>query len=80
MNLLIKQKETENKLDGFQGEAWGERIGRKFGMVTHTLLYLKWITSEDLLYITRNSAQSYVAAWMGEEFGGGWIHVALLCA
>ena len=75
MNLLIKQKETENKLDGFQGEAWGERIGRKFGMVTHTLLYLKWITSEDLLYITRNSAQSYVAAWMGEEFWGEWIHI-----
>ena len=34
-----------------------------------TLLYLKWITSKDLLYSTRNSAQRYVAAWMGKEFG-----------
>ena len=23
----------------------------------------------------RNSAQCYVAAWMGGEFGGEWIHV-----
>ena len=34
-----------------------------------TLLYLKWITSKDLVYSTRNSAQCYVAAWMGKEFG-----------
>ena len=30
---------------------------------------------KDLLYSTRNSAQCYVAAWMGREFGGEWIHV-----
>ena len=24
---------------------------------------------------TGNSAQCYVAAWMGEGFGGEWIHV-----
>ena len=41
----------------------------------YTLLYLKWITHKDLLYSTRNSAQCYVAAWMGGEFGGEWIHV-----
>ena len=41
----------------------------------YTLLYLKWITSKDLLYSTGNSAQCYVAAWMGEGFGGEWIHV-----
>ena len=35
-----------------------------------TLLYLKWITNKDLLYGIRNSAQCYVAARMGEEFGG----------
>ena len=40
-----------------------------------TLSYLKWITSKDLLYTTRNSAQCYMAAWMGGEFGGEWIHV-----
>ena len=40
----------------------------------YTLLYLKWITNKDLLYSTANSAQCYVAAWMGGEFGGEWIH------
>ena len=39
------------------------------------LLSLKWITDRDLLYSLRNSAQCYVAAWMGGEFGGKWIHV-----
>ena len=34
-----------------------------------TLLYLKWITNKGLLSSTGNSAQRYVAAWMGGEFG-----------
>ena len=38
-------------------------------MDTYTLLYLKRITNKDLLYSTGNSAQCYVAAWMGGEFG-----------
>ena len=41
----------------------------------YTLLYLKWITYKELLHSTQNSAQSDVAAWMGGEFGGEWIHV-----
>ena len=42
----------------------------------YTLLYLKWITNKDRgLYSTGNSAQCDVTAWMGEEFGGEWIHV-----
>ena len=41
----------------------------------HTLLYLTWITSKDLLYSTWNSVQCYVAAGMGGKFGGDWIHV-----
>ena len=48
---------------------------REFGRDMYTLLYLKWITNKDLLYSTGNSAQCYVAAWMGGEFGGEWIHV-----
>ena len=28
----------------------------------------------DLLYGTWNSAQCYVAAWMGEGLGGEWTH------
>ena len=53
----------------------GEGIVREFGTEVYTLLYLKQITSKDLLYSTGNSAQCYVAAWMGEEFGGECIHL-----
>ena len=54
---------------------WGGRgRDREFGKVVYTLLYLKWKINKDLLYITRNSAQCYVAAWMGGELGGEWIH------
>ena len=35
----------------------------------------KWITNKILLYSSGNSAQCSVPAWMGEEFGGEWIHV-----
>ena len=48
---------------------------REFGMDMYILLYLKWITNKDLLYSTGNSAQCYVAAWVGGEFGGEWMHV-----
>ena len=44
-------------------------------MYIFTLLYLKWVTHKNLLYSTGNSAQCYVAAWMGGVFGGEWIHV-----
>ena len=39
------------------------------------MLYLKGITSKDPLYRTGNSAQCYVAAWMGEEFEGGYMYL-----
>ena len=44
-------------------------------MGLYTVLYLKWITNKDLLYSKWNSAQHYVAAWMGGKFRGEWIHV-----
>ena len=44
-------------------------------MDMYTYLYLRWITNKDLLYHTGNSAQCYVAGWMGTELGGGWIQV-----
>ena len=47
----------------------GER-DRELGTNVYTLLYLKWATNKDLLYSTGNSAQCYVAAWMGGAFGG----------
>ena len=40
---------------------------REFGLDMHTLLCLKWI-NKDLLDNTGNSAQSYMAAWMGGDW------------
>ena len=54
-----------------------ERMGARdseFRIDMYTLLYLKWITNKDLLHGTWNSAQCYVAACMGVEFGEEWIH------
>ena len=48
-----------------------EGIVREFGVDTYTLLYLKWLTNKDLLY---SIAQCHVAAWLGEQCGGEWIH------
>ena len=55
----------------------GEGIVREFGMDMDTLLCLTWRTSKDLLDSTGDSAHCHVAAWMGGEFGGGWIHVSM---
>ena len=53
----------------------GEGVVREFGTEVYILLYLKQITSKDLLYSTGNSAQCYVAAWMGGEIVRERIHV-----
>ena len=52
------------------GQGWLGSLGW-----TGLLLCFKWITNKDLLYSTWNSAHCFVAAWMGGEFGGEWIHV-----
>ena len=70
MNLLTKQKEAHRlrkQTDGcrVRGVGSGEGIVREFGKVTYTRPYLKWITCEDLLYHTGNSAQSCVPDWIG---------------
>ena len=54
-----------------------EGINRELGMDRYTHLCLKWITNKDQLYSAWNSAQCYVAAWMGREFGGEWIPVCI---
>ena len=77
MNSSTKQKQTHRLRErtyGY-GVAGGEGIVREFGIDMYTLLYLRWIINKDLLYSTGNSAQYYVAAWMGGEFGGERIHV-----
>ena len=43
-------------------------------MEKNAQLYLKWITNQDLLHSSGNSAQGYVAARMGGEFGREWTH------
>ena len=76
--------DLENELMVVSREGRRKGIARKFGMDLYTLLYLKWITHKDLLYSTGNCGQCYVAAWVGREFGGEWIHVyewlRLLCS
>ena len=72
MKLII---DLQNKLMVAGGKDGQKGIVREFRVNMYTLLYLKWITNRDLLYSTWNSAQCYVAAWMGGEFGGEWIHV-----
>ena len=77
-NELTKQIQTHRLREGTcacQAEGLGEGIVKELGMDMSTLLYFKWITYKDLLYNTRNSAQCYMAAWMGGEFGREWIHV-----
>ena len=59
------------------GEGCGEGIVREFGMDMYALLYLKWITNKDLLYSTQNSAQCYMEAWMGGDFGGESVRICL---
>ena len=72
MNLLTKQKQTHRlgaQAYGCMGRMGGRTV-REFAMDMYTPLYLRRITSKDLLYITWNSAQYCVAAWMGGEFVG----------
>ena len=61
--------DLENKLMVNSEEGCGDGMDGEFGMVMYTLLYLKWITNKVLQYSTRNSAQCYVAAWMGRSLG-----------
>ena len=53
-------------------------IVRESGMDVDTRLCLIWRTSKDLLSSTGKSAQCHVAAGMGGEFMGEWIH-AYVC-
>ena len=57
------------------GKNWREWIVMEFEIDMYTLLYFKWITNKDLLYNTWNTAQCYVAAWMGGEFGREWVPI-----
>ena len=74
MNLQNRKRHRFRKQTyGCQGEG----IVREFGKVMYPLLYLKRITNKDRLCSAWDSDQCYVAAWMGGEFGGEWIHVCI---
>ena len=53
----------------------GGGMDGEFGTDKYTLLCLKWITNNDLLHSMGNSAQYYVATWIGGELGGEWIYM-----
>ena len=57
------------------GGRMGEGTVRESGMDVDTRLYLTWRASKDLWDSAGNSAQCHVAAGMGGEFAGEWIHV-----
>ena len=72
MNLFTKQGFTDLEKELMvtrTGGRIGERDSQGVGEEQYTQLYLNWITNKDLLYRTGNSAQCYLAAWMGGEFG-----------
>jgi len=79
--LKKKQNRKDSQIERMNlwlpGERMGEGIVGMFWMDMYTLLYLKWITNKDLLHSTWDSDQCYVAAWIGGEFGGEWIHVCV---
>ena len=49
----------------------GEGIVWEFGHVYTAIFKM----NKHVLYITGNSDECYVAAWMGGSFRGEWIHV-----
>jgi len=72
VNLFTKLKQTHRLREwNTYGYQEGRSAGRdrENGIEMYTLLYLKGITNEDLLYTKGHSAQCYVAVWMGGEFG-----------
>ena len=60
-NYLQNNKRLTEDKHNCQGEGKGERIGKEVEMDMYTLLCFKWMTSQNLLYSTWNSAQFYAA-------------------
>ena len=56
-------------------EKWDNSLEYKSLKLFISPLSLKYFVSEDLLSSLGNSAQSYMAAWMGGEFGREWTYM-----
>ena len=76
-NEFIYKTERESQAQKMNLWLLARRIVRDFQKVMYTLLYLKWITNENLRYNTWGSAQWYETACMEAAFRGEWIHVWL---
>ena len=78
MNISTKQKQTHRHREqtcGCQGrEGWGGKDW-EVGISRCKLVYIKQITTKDLLYSTGNSTQYSVMTYMGKESKKDWIYV-----
>ena len=57
---------------GYWGKRWREGTVREFGMDMDTLLYVKWITNNDLPYNTGNSTLCRSLDGRGYMYIHGW--------
>ena len=77
MNLESKKRLTdlENQLIVAGGKGGGTDSWGVWDAHVHAA-DLKWMINKDLRYSTGNSAQGYVAAWMGGELGeNGYVYM-----
>ena len=58
---------------GGRGKLWGTDSQEVWDGHVHTAIF-KMDSQQGPTYSTWNSVQYYMAAWMGGEFGGEWIH------
>ena len=69
MNLIAKQKQSHRyrkQLSCYQGKEGGV-VNWEIEIDRYTRLYIKQVTSEDLLYSTGNSTQYFVMTYIGKE-------------
>ena len=77
MNLFTKQKQTHRhrkQTYGYQRGKVGGGIDQEFGFSRNTLLYIKQINNEDLLYNTGNYIQCLVINYNGKESENEYIY------
>ena len=73
MNLITNQKQRHRKQIYNYQKGKERGINWEFGINIYTLLYIKQIINKDLLYVTGNSTQNSVIAYMGKESEKEWI-------